>query len=52
MIQVESISYRSRLPAELALQHHPAESKQHNPAETKDGSVGSSYMNTALAIKL
>ena len=39
-----AISYRSRLPAELALQH--------NPAETKDGSVGSPYINTVLKIKL
>ena len=44
MTKVESISYRSRLPAELALQH--------NPAETKDGSVGSPYINAVLNIKL
>jgi hypothetical protein len=30
-----AVSYMSRLPAELALKH--------NPAETKDGSVGSPY---------
>ena len=34
-----AISYRSRLPTELALQH--------NPAETKDGSVGSPYKHSA-----
>ena len=39
-----AVSYRSRLPAELALQH--------NPAETKDGSVGFPYINTVLNIKL
>ena len=44
MTQVESISYRSRLLDELALQL--------NPAETKDGSVGFPYINTVLKIKL
>ena len=39
-----AVSCRNRLPAELALQH--------NPAETKDGSVGSPYINTVLNIKL
>ena len=47
-----AISYRSRLPAELDLQHNTAETKQHNPAETKDGYVGSPYINTVLNIKL
>ena len=35
-----AISYRSRLPAGLALQH--------NPAETKDGSVATTYINTVV----
>jgi hypothetical protein len=39
-----AIPYRSRLPAELALQH--------NPAEIKDGTVDSPYINTVLNIKL
>lgn len=47
-----AISYRSRLPAELDLQHNTAETKQHNPAQTKDGCVGSPYINTVLNIKL
>jgi hypothetical protein len=41
---VELVSYRSRLPAELALQH--------NPAGTKNESVGSPYINAVLTIKL
>ena len=47
-----AISYRSRLPAELDLQHNPVETKQHNPSETKDGSVDSPYINAVLNIKL
>jgi hypothetical protein len=40
-------------PAELALQHCPAETKQHNPAETKDESVGGfPNLNTELKIEL
>ena len=42
--QRESISYRSRLPAELALQLRPA--------ETKYESVVSLYINAVLTIKL
>ena len=38
------ISYRNRRPAELALQH--------NLAETRDGAVGSPYINVLLNIKL
>ena len=45
-------SYRSRLPAELALQQNPADTKQHNPAETKNGSLGFPYMIAYLKIKL
>jgi hypothetical protein len=41
---VELISYRSKLPAELALQI--------NPAETKDGSVDFPYIKAVLTIKL
>jgi hypothetical protein len=52
MTQVESISYRSRLPAELSLQLNPAETKQHNSTERKDGSVGSPSFYTVLTIKL
>ena len=44
MTQVESISYRSRLPAELALQL--------NPAETKMRAVGFPSINAVLTNKL
>jgi hypothetical protein len=44
MTQVKSISDKSRLPAELALQL--------NPAETKDGSMGFPYIKAVLIIKL
>jgi hypothetical protein len=52
----KAISYRSRWPAELALQFNPVETKQPNPAgrkkKKKDGSVLFPYINAELKIKL
>jgi hypothetical protein len=46
-----AVSCRSRLPAELALQYGPAETKQHNAAETKDRFLDYPYKNAELKIK-